>query len=609
MLWIAVTLPLLSLEAVKPLVPLPNGLPAQPNRREAGSAATGTSGDENVTEARCYALADHAHILMPDLDALRAGVHAGHSRSHALALAPSLELLAADAARETQSFEAIALALLTYTPKVSLADAHTLLLEVGSGLRLFGGLRALLSRVSATVAEFGYTARIACGPTAWGAWLLAQARAVKHGRRWHVVKETSLARVLDRLPVSLLPVAQTHRDAFVHVGCATLADLRQLPRSGVVRRFGGGILDLLAQAYGTRPDPRESFRAPASFHAQLELPSRVENADALLFAARRLIVQLAGWLSAHHAALSGYTLLLEHELASRHAPRTSSLKVAWAIPSRDAEHLIWLLREKLNQTVLAAPVIELKLVADQISEYAGQSDTLFPMPESDGDSIARLLERLSARLGPENVLQMSEQDDHRPERAMRVDAYQAQAFSRKKRSPKTRTRIKADKTWLTDELRHATLENASAESVGAQPAIQPADTRRQSGEPETTAKSAHPSAPSHPHRHSNETHNETGNETQHETQASLDLPERALPSQPRPVWMLDKPLRLMMRDQRPIYRRPLKMLTRTERIEAGWWDGSGVERDYYVAADDHGRMFWVYRERLGGEWYLHGLFG
>lgn len=73
--------------------------------------------------------------------------------------------------------------------------------------------------------------------------------------------------------------------------------------------------------------------------------------------------------------------------------------------------------------------------------------------------------------------------------------------------------------------------------------------------------------------------------------------------------MLDRPLRLMMRDQRPIYRRPLKMLTRTERIEAGWWDGHRVERDYYVAADDRGHMFWVYRERLNGEWYLHGLFG
>ena len=82
-----------------------------------------------------------------------------------------------------------------------------------------------------------------------------------------------------------------------------------------------------------------------------------------------------------------------------------------------------------------------------------------------------------------------------------------------------------------------------------------------------------------------------------------------LPSQPRPLWLLDQPLRLMVRDQRPIYRRPLKMLTRTERIEAGWWDGNPVERDYYIAADDRGHMFWVYRERVKGEWYLQGLFG
>lgn len=570
---------------MKPLAPLPDGSLAKPNRREPRDEA-GQLHDADIGERRCYALADHAHILMPDLDALHAGVQAGHSRSYALALAPELELLAADPARETQSFESIALALLMYTPKVSLADAHTLLLEVGSGLRLFGGLRALLSRVSATVAEFGYTARIACAPTAWGAWLLAQARCVQQGHRWHVVKETSLERVLDGLSVSLLPVTQAHRDALSHIGCATLADLRQLPRSGVVRRFGNGILDLLAQMYGTRPDPRESFRAPASFHAQLELPSRVDNADALLFAARRLIVQLAGWLSAHHAALSGYTLLLEHELASRHAPKTSSLKVAWAIPSRDAEHLIWLLREKLNQTVLAAPVIELKLVADQISEYAGQADTLFPMPESDGDSIARLLERLSARLGPENVLQMSVQDDHRPERAMRVEAYQAQAFSSKKRSPaKSRPKTKADKTWLTDELRHAAAKDGHEDGEVATQATQ---------RPSTTndAKSIHTFA------------SQAGN-----AQASLDLPDSALPSQPRPLWMLDKPLRLMMREQRPIYRRPLKMLTRTERIEAGWWDGDRVERDYYVAADDRGHMFWVYRERLSGEWYLQGLFG
>jgi len=593
MLWIAVTLPLLPLEAVKPFALLPAGSLAKPNRRDPrdGASQPQAAADSNAAACSCYALADHAHILMPDLDAWSAGVQAGHSRSYALALAPGLTLLAADPARVTQAFEAIALALLSYTPKVSLADTHTLLLEVGSGLRMFGGLRALLSRVSGTVAEFGYTARIACAPTAWGAWLLAQARACRQGPRWHVLKAASLARVLDRLSVALLPVSQTQRDAFAHVGCATLADLRRLPRAGIVRRFGGGVLDLLAQAYGMRADPRESFRAPASFHAQLELPSRVDNADALLFAARRLIVQLAGWLSAHHAALSGYTLLLEHELASRHASKTSHLKVAWAIPSRDAEHLIWLLREKLNQTVLAAPVIELKLVANQIVDHAGRSDTLFSMPESDGDSLARLLERLSARLGPENVLQLSQQDDHRPERATRVEACQSQAFSRRPRmSSESRAQVKADQTWLTDELRNAALEEAregGATSAQADPATSATPTRSASANTSDT--------PAFVAQTSN-------------TQASLDLPDCALPAQPRPLWMLDQPLRLMVRDQRPIYRRPLTMLTRTERIEAGWWDGDFVERDYYIAADDRGHLFWVYRKRKG-EWYLQGLFG
>jgi hypothetical protein len=138
----------------------------QPNRREPSDEASPFQSATDINERRCYALADHAHILMPDLDALRTGVQAGHSRSYALALTPGLKLLAADATRETHAFEAIALALRTYTPKVSLADTNTLLLEVGSGLRLFGALRTLLSRVSGTVVEFGYTAHIACSPTA-----------------------------------------------------------------------------------------------------------------------------------------------------------------------------------------------------------------------------------------------------------------------------------------------------------------------------------------------------------------------------------------------------------------------------------------------------------
>ncbi|MCG5074665.1 Y-family DNA polymerase [Paraburkholderia tagetis] len=546
MLWIAVTLPLLPLEAVRPPVPLmssasPVSLPASHRPDEAAGL-----GAQVAQDARCYALADHARILIADLDAFRLGVQPGGTRAHALALAPGLVLLEPDPARETRAFEALALALLAYTPKVSLAQSHTLLLEVGSGLRLFGGVRALLAKVAATVAGCGHAARIACAPTAWGAWTLAQARAcagVHSARRFRMLKDATLMRALDALPVELAPFAAQHEQALTQIGCATLGDLRRLPRDGVVRRFGDGVLAWLAQARGEAPDPRAWFAAPPSFHASLELLARVESAEALLFAARRLVMQLAGWLAAQHGALSRFELRLEHELASRHAPRTSSLTLSWAAPSRDAEHLLWLLREKLNQTELAAPVIGLALVADQVSAWAPPTDTLFPSPEASDASLAQLFERIGARVGEQNVLQLFVEDDHRPEQAMSARSY---------RAPARRTAVRKP--------------------------------RKSNGQADAQQEAA-------------------------PVQTAFDLPEVPLPSQPRPAWLLEKPLKLMVRDDRPVYRRPLKTLTRTERIEAGWWDGEGVGRDYYVAADDQGRMFWLYRERIGGQWYLQGLFG
>ncbi|TAM07182.1 MAG: DNA polymerase Y family protein [Paraburkholderia sp.] len=549
MLWIAVTLPLLPLEAVRP--PLPPLLPDQPFPHPSEAQPQGTC---TAQEARCYALADHARVLIPDLDAFALGVRTDNTRAHALALAPGLVLLEPDPARETRAFEALALALLAYTPKVSFAQSHTLLLEVGSGLRLFGGVRALLAKVAVTVADCGHTARIACAPTAWGAWTLAQARAARASgtsRRWRVLKETTLARVLDTLPVTLAPFAAQHDHALTQIGCASLGDLRRLPREGIARRFGDGVLTWLAQARGEAPDPRIAFSAPPSFRAELELQARVESAEALLFAARRLVMQLAGWLVAQHAALSAFELRLEHELASRHAPRTSSLTLAWASPSRDAGHLLWLLREKLNQTELAAPVIGLALIASGVSEYAAPNDTLFPMPETSDAPLAQLFERIGARLGEQNVLQLFVEDDHRPERAMTARAYRAHGTpARRASSRQPRGRSQPQGGQEVQEVQAA----ASVQSV-------------------------------------------------------LDLPDMPLPTQPRPAWLLEKPLKLAVRGDRPVYRRPLKTLTRTERIETGWWDGEGVGRDYYVAADDQGRMFWLYRERIGGQWYLQGLFG
>jgi protein ImuB len=82
----------------------------------------------------------------------------------------------------------------------------------------------------------------------------------------------------------------------------------------------------------------------------------------------------------------------------------------------------------------------------------------------------------------------------------------------------------------------------------------------------------------------------------------------------RPAWLLPEPQRLHedAATGRPLHQGvPLVLGGRAERIEAGWFDGQLVSRDYHVARARDQRWLWVYRERRGAQsqWYLHGVFG
>lgn len=81
------------------------------------------------------------------------------------------------------------------------------------------------------------------------------------------------------------------------------------------------------------------------------------------------------------------------------------------------------------------------------------------------------------------------------------------------------------------------------------------------------------------------------------------------PRGPRPAWLLSRPQRLVTQAGQPVWQGPLDLLSGPERIEAGWWDGEPVARDYFVATNPAGETCWVYREhRDPAAWYLHGVF-
>ena len=387
-IWIGVHLPRLPLESFRP-----NRLPPPPH------------------EGGCVVL-ERDRVIALDAAARASGLAVGMRRGGVLTLAPHAQIRVRDPAREAELMRGVAVALLRFSPQVALTDEAVVLVDVSASLRLFGGIRALRRGVLRALDAFGVTARIALASTGPGAWLLVRSRGSG------ALGPRSFERTLGRVPIETLPAARPYAEWFAGLGCNTLADLQRLPRTGLKKRCGVALLDAVDQASGAAPALYDWIEIPPTFDARLELPERVEHAEAVLFFAHRLILQMTGWLAARQLAVAHFMLALEYE-RGRTALAPAEIDVALAEPTWHAEHLLRLLKERLAGVALAAPAIAVRLVAKDVRTAEAVSDTLFPEPGGSAKDHAQLLELLVARLGAANVLRAAPAADHRPEEAAR----------------------------------------------------------------------------------------------------------------------------------------------------------------------------------------------
>ena len=296
---------------------------------------------------------------------------------------------------------------LQFTPRVAIS-AGAVTLEVEASVRLFGGKRALRDRVVQESRELGV------GAVAWAPTSLAAIALARVGRENGFRKP--LAELLDELPMETLGAVARHHTTLTQLGCRTLGDIRRLPRGGISRRFDKELLGELDQAYGQRPEAHTWIEIPETFKARLELMSRVDLAPALLFGARRLLIQMCGWLAARHAGTTAFVLRWMHDsMRSRDIADRGELVVRTAAPMRDLEHLCRLLAENLARVELLAPAGDIELEALDVQALEERSESLIPDSVRSGESLALVLERVAARLGPERVLRPALVEDHRLE--------------------------------------------------------------------------------------------------------------------------------------------------------------------------------------------------
>jgi protein ImuB len=357
-----------------------------------------------------FAVADGRRIAACDNKALARGVRPGMTVAAAGAIAPRLRVKARDAAGETEALLALAAWCGQFTPNVAIEFPDTVLLEVSASLTLFKGLAVVREALRTGFSGMHYSVRIACAHTPLAAGWLARAGAAD-ALDDSIAAETALA----GLPVSLVDAQGDWLDAFDKMGISTLGALFAQPRPELAQRFGQSLCERLDRALGRSADPRIWFVPPEQFAANLELPAEVSQSEALLFAARRLLLQLGGFLQARACGVQRFSLRLAHRESA------TDIVIGLVAPSRDAGHFTLLLRERLAATVLSEPVRAMRLEAHDIQPLSGDSQALFKGEGAEqgggqGDW-QRLIERLRARLGGDSVGGLALASEHRPEHA------------------------------------------------------------------------------------------------------------------------------------------------------------------------------------------------
>jgi protein ImuB len=89
--------------------------------------------------------------------------------------------------------------------------------------------------------------------------------------------------------------------------------------------------------------------------------------------------------------------------------------VRTAQPTQDMAHLRRLVSEHLDRAKLSAPANHLRLRSTDTVPWGGMTTSLLPQDRLEGERLHQLVERLSVRLGEDNVVVPVPQQDHRPE--------------------------------------------------------------------------------------------------------------------------------------------------------------------------------------------------
>lgn len=336
------------------------------------------------------------------------GVRAGMRLKTAISLVPELGMVRADHQQQARILENQASWLYRYAAHIVLVPPDGLLAEVGSLQRLYGGLSAVWQTVEQGLNERQLNAWVAIGHTPLAARLIART-----GKGECTADKGHILRALGQMSLSDAGFDDKTRTRLQRIGLKTFGEVLALPPNELARRLSPEILAHVQKIQGNRADPQTPWQPPHHFRQQADFVQEIEQSQGLLFPLQRILSELEEDLCWRQQDTDSLLLVLQHR---HHEP--TRLRVRTSGPEHRAEAFLDLIRLRLDQHPLRAPVISLVLSVKRfLGREAGTCQDLLGETRDLKEAWHTLISRLQARLGGNALRQLSPQTDHRPERA------------------------------------------------------------------------------------------------------------------------------------------------------------------------------------------------
>ena len=489
------------------------------------------------------------------LDAVASGfgLRLGQSLSDARAIVPDLEAREIDRALTEQSFADFADWHSNASPIVAVltdrAAYGDLCLDITGVSHLFGGEQVMLDRLVARLRDLGLSVDGAIASTIGTTWAMA------YHLPGRVVAEGTEDRVLSGLPVAALRLEEAQVDGLMQLGLKRIGQLYDRDRKSLQARFGASLLLRLDQALGWIEETLDPRLPIAEWFAEHRFAEPIGLIDDVLMCTHDLAVQLSHTLEGKMLGAQSFHLFLY-----RVDHKVMTLSVNAARATRDAEHISRLFSyraERLGGEYDAGFGIDMiRLAASSTSLLDAAQAGVF---ETDNGTrtLEHLHDRMSSRLGPLAVVRTAWVNSHIPERAVRLEP----AIAPQPAPPTPIPEVKAERPL------RLLLQPEPIRVIAEVPDAPPASMiwRR------VTYRFVKSSGPER-----------IGAEWRYAGK-KLMLTQQSIEA------------------------------ARTPESPDSYFEEGEISRDYYVAEDDGGRRFWLFRLGLFGiaaepRWYLHGFF-